>query len=710
MTPIYNRSKHRSRNSTLATVMRVLVVAIALLIAYASVSRLRCDPAGTALAPAAAPKTRRSRRAKTSSGSGSTRPTPPTRTAARTTSSRTRASAPSSTIPHRAADLLGHADRRPLPLARQHRARLPHRPRTRSSPTTTATSPSPAASSTSAPRAACSGSTSTAAAPPRRLRRHRLDQEGRPTTDPAAEYTLWLFPNEPLTLDRHRRRIRRRADPRHRPLGRPAARRLRHRPEHHPRHPRRSRRHAARSPARRPSASHRLQTVRHRHRTAPALKPRNYATVRNSRTHYDHIEHHTPHPLRKSLAAAPRRRARRRALDPLHRPPPRPRGHLARRPSKACASPAASCAAPTAPSPRSTTTSPPPPSHDRLDIVDQIAAAQVDALRKNCAEFGVEFFDVQDRRPGHRPHDRPRARRHQARHDHRLRRLAHLHPRSLRRTRLRHRHQRGRARHGHADPAAGQAQDLPHHRRRRPPLRRHRQGHHPRTSSAEIGTAGATGYVVEYAGSAIRALSMEGRMTICNMSIEAGARAGMIAPDETTFAYLKGRRFSPQGAAWDEAVAALAHSAHRRRRNLRPRTHTSTPPRSRPPSPGAPRPAWSPPSTRTVPTLDRRRHRSRPQELRARLRVHGPQARHAHRRDQDRHRLPRLLHQRPHRRPPRRRRQSSSGHHVATTVRAMVVPGSQAVKAPGRSRRPRRRSSRPPASSGASPAAPCASA
>ena len=60
-----------------------------------------------------------------------------------------------------------------------------------------------------------------------------------------------------------------------------------------------------------------------------------------------------------------------------------------------------------------------------------------------------------------------------------------------------------------------------------------------------IGTAGATGCVVEYAGSAIRALSMEGRMTICNMSIEAGARAGMIAPDDTTFAYLKGRRFSP---------------------------------------------------------------------------------------------------------------------------------------------------------------------
>jgi 3-isopropylmalate/(R)-2-methylmalate dehydratase large subunit len=69
------------------------------------------------------------------------------------------------------------------------------------------------------------------------------------------------------------------------------------------------------------------------------------------------------------------------------------------------------------------------------------------------------------------------------------------------------------------------------------------------------GTDGATGYVIEYAGEAVRALSMEGRMTLCNMSIEAGARAGMVAPDETTFAYLCGRRFAPQGAAWDEAMA-----------------------------------------------------------------------------------------------------------------------------------------------------------
>jgi 3-isopropylmalate/(R)-2-methylmalate dehydratase large subunit len=72
----------------------------------------------------------------------------------------------------------------------------------------------------------------------------------------------------------------------------------------------------------------------------------------------------------------------------------------------------------------------------------------------------------------------------------------------------------------------------------------------------KIGTDGATGYAVEYTGEAIRALSMEGRMTVCNMSIEAGARAGMIAPDEKTFAYIQGKPFAPAGEDWDEAVAA----------------------------------------------------------------------------------------------------------------------------------------------------------
>jgi 3-isopropylmalate/(R)-2-methylmalate dehydratase large subunit len=72
---------------------------------------------------------------------------------------------------------------------------------------------------------------------------------------------------------------------------------------------------------------------------------------------------------------------------------------------------------------------------------------------------------------------------------------------------------------------------------------------------AKIGTAGATGHTIEFAGSAIRALSIEGRLTVCNMAIEAGARSGMIAPDDTTYAYLNGREFAPKGALWDQALA-----------------------------------------------------------------------------------------------------------------------------------------------------------
>jgi 3-isopropylmalate/(R)-2-methylmalate dehydratase large subunit len=72
---------------------------------------------------------------------------------------------------------------------------------------------------------------------------------------------------------------------------------------------------------------------------------------------------------------------------------------------------------------------------------------------------------------------------------------------------------------------------------------------------SQLTTGGATGYFVEYTGEAVENLSMEGRMTLCNLSIEMGARGGMVAPDETTFAYLKGREFAPKGEKWDEAVA-----------------------------------------------------------------------------------------------------------------------------------------------------------
>jgi 3-isopropylmalate/(R)-2-methylmalate dehydratase large subunit len=192
--------------------------------------------------------------------------------------------------------------------------------------------------------------------------------------------------------------------------------------------------------------------------------------------------------------------------------------------------------------------------YDRLHIVDQIAATQVDALRKNCAAFGVEFFDVQDASQG----------------------IVHMIGPELGATKpgmtivCGDSHTSTHGAFGALAFGIGTSevehvmatQTLPQSRPKT--FRITVDGELPFGVTAKdiildiigkIGTDGATGYAVEYAGSAIRSLSMEGRMTICNMSIEAGARAGMIAPDETTFAYLKGRRFSPQGAAWDQAVA-----------------------------------------------------------------------------------------------------------------------------------------------------------
>jgi 3-isopropylmalate/(R)-2-methylmalate dehydratase large subunit len=191
---------------------------------------------------------------------------------------------------------------------------------------------------------------------------------------------------------------------------------------------------------------------------------------------------------------------------------------------------------------------------DRLHIVDQISSRQIEALRKNCAEFGIELYDVQSPNQG----------------------IVHIIGPELGFTKpgmtivCGDSHTSTHGAFGALAFGIGTSevehvlatQTLPQSKPQT--FRINIEGELPTGVTAkdivlhiigEIGTAGATGYVVEYAGSAIRALSMEGRMTICNMSIEAGARAGMIAPDATTFAYLKGRRYSPAGAAWDEAVA-----------------------------------------------------------------------------------------------------------------------------------------------------------
>ena len=187
---------------------------------------------------------------------------------------------------------------------------------------------------------------------------------------------------------------------------------------------------------------------------------------------------------------------------------------------------------------------------DRLHIVDQIASKQIEALRKNCADFDVELYDVQSPNQG----------------------IVHIIGPELGLTKpgmtivCGDSHTSTHGAFGALAFGIGTSevehvmatQTLPQDKPKT--FRINVEGTLPIGVTAkdivlhiigQIGTAGATGHVIEYAGSAIRNLSMEGRMTICNMSIEAGARAGMIAPDATTFAYLKGRRFSPPDSPVD---------------------------------------------------------------------------------------------------------------------------------------------------------------
>ena len=194
------------------------------------------------------------------------------------------------------------------------------------------------------------------------------------------------------------------------------------------------------------------------------------------------------------------------------------------------------------------------PTTDRsLPIADAVAANQVDALRRNCKEFGIQLFDIHSPEQG----------------------IVHVIGPELGLTRpgmtivCGDSHTSTHGAFGALAFGIGTSevehvlatQCLPQNK----PLTMKVQtsGVLPEGVTAKdlalgiigkIGTDGATGFTIEYAGEAVRSLSMEARMTLCNMSIEAGARAGMIAPDETTFTYLKGRRFSPADDAWEKAV------------------------------------------------------------------------------------------------------------------------------------------------------------
>ena len=191
---------------------------------------------------------------------------------------------------------------------------------------------------------------------------------------------------------------------------------------------------------------------------------------------------------------------------------------------------------------------------DRLHIVDQTSSRQIDALRRNCAEFGVELFDVQSPSQG----------------------IVHIIGPELGLTKpgmtivCGDSHTSTHGAFGALAFGIGTSevehvlatQTLP--QRKQATMAVTVDGELPPGVTAkdlvlaiigQIGTGGGAGHIIEYRGSAIRGLSMEGRMTVCNMSIEAGARAGMIAPDDTTFAFLEGRDHAPKGAAWEAALA-----------------------------------------------------------------------------------------------------------------------------------------------------------
>ena len=202
-----------------------------------------------------------------------------------------------------------------------------------------------------------------------------------------------------------------------------------------------------------------------------------------------------------------------------------------------------------------------------IPVADPISAKQMEVLARELRGVRHPALRHGRPRPGHRARDRSRAGSHPAGHDDRVRRQPHVHARRVRGAGVRHRHERGRARARHADAAADEARDDGDHRRGRrcPPASP------PRTScsrsSAASAPAAGSARSSSTAAQPIRALSMEGRMTVCNMSIEAGARAGLIAPDDTTFAYLEGRPYAPKGADWERALDDVA--------------------RARPPTPGA---------------------------------------------------------------------------------------------------------------------------
>ncbi len=287
-----------------------------------------------------------------------------------------------------------------------------------------------------------------------------------------------------------------------------------------------------------------------------------------------------------------------------------------------------------------------PTTANRLVIEDPIAARQIETLRKNCADFGVTLYDVESPRQG----------------------IVHVIGPELGLTKPGMTIVCGDS-HTSTHGALGAlafgigtsevehvlaTQSLPQDKPKT--FRINVEGELPEGVTAKdivlgiigrIGTDGATGHVIEYAGSAIRSLSMEGRMTVCNMSIEAGARAGMIAPDDTTFAWLKGRPFAPQGADWDRAVAEWRNLATDPGAKF-DRELTIPAVELEPSVTWGTNPGMVASITGQVPDPAGATTEADRRAIDARARVHGPEAGNADRRDCHRSRLHRLLHQLAH--------------------------------------------------------------
>ena len=249
---------------------------------------------------------------------------------------------------------------------------------------------------------------------------------------------------------------------------------------------------------------------------------------------------------------------------------------------------------------------------------------------------------------GHRAHHRPGAGLHLARHHDRVRRQPHRDARRVRRARARHRHVRGRARARDADAD-------PEEERRtcaRSSTASCRPASPRRTSSwrssARSAPRAAPATCIEYTGEAIRALSMEGRMTVCNMSIEGGARAGMVAPDEKTFEYLKGRPKAPKAGAWETAMRywETLHSDEGAAFDTEIKLDAAKLP---PIVTWGTNPEQVASITGRVPTLEEVTDEHKREALAARARLHGFQGRREDHRHRARPRVHRLMHQRPHR-------------------------------------------------------------